>query len=427
MSDAGREHLRPRLLIVVNVFNPDRGGGGAIFSDLCYGLADLGYDVTVRCAYPYYPEWQDKTGRNGLRIQRYDEHGVRVERYGLFIPRNPNSLFQRLLYETSFLVSLARSLPRGRGFDMIMAYCPLVGAVAFAAVNKWLYRKPLWLNVQDLSADAAAASGIARGRFVKRCLSLIQGRLFNQADAWSSISPVMIDRLRMIRARNQPVLYLPNWLNASMADEIRQFRCKLGNIPRGEVKLLYAGNIGGKQDLLRFCRSLHESGASFVFRIHGNGAEAAAVEAWIRDARDPRFTFGPFLEERDFAKALYETDLFVITEKRGSGGSFIPCKMIAGVASGSPILAVSDPDSPLGREMAAYQVGPWFSWDDLPKVPEMLDQIPFDPGQFLTWQSNALARAKFYRRDHIIAGFDLAIRVLISGNRPSEDIPTVDV
>ena len=97
-----------RLLIVVNVFNPDRGGGGAIFSDLAYGLAERGFDVTVRCAYPYYPEWKDKSGDNGLAIQRYTDQGAKVERHYIYIPTKPNSLVQRLFYEASFLFSLLR-------------------------------------------------------------------------------------------------------------------------------------------------------------------------------------------------------------------------------------------------------------------------------------------------------------------------------
>jgi colanic acid biosynthesis glycosyl transferase WcaI len=405
---------RPRLLIVVNVFHPDRGGGGAIFSDLAYGLAERGFDVTVRCAYPYYPEWRDKSGRNGWAIERYDENGVHVERYGLFIPSRPNSLLQRMIYEASFLFSLLRSLPRGGGFDLVMTYCPLVGAVAFAALNKAIFRKPLWLNVQDLSADAAAASGIARGKSIIRSLGAIQHLLFNQADVWSSISPVMIDRLQAIRARKQPILYLPNWLNGSMAGAIAQHPDKTGRAPANPVKLLYAGNIGTKQDLLRFCQALQRSDAPFQFRIHGDGGRADDVKNWVNASGDARFTFGPFLDEPAFATTLHDTDFFVITEKSGSGGSFIPCKMISGLASGSAILAVSDAASPLGKEMAAAQPGPWFSWDELDRVPAQLAQI--DPAQFTAWKANALRRAAVYTRDRVIQRFDDAIRAILAAH-----------
>jgi len=59
-----------RLLVVVNVYPPDLCGGAVIFGDLCEGLAARGFEVTVRCAYPYYPEWKDKWGQNGLKITR---------------------------------------------------------------------------------------------------------------------------------------------------------------------------------------------------------------------------------------------------------------------------------------------------------------------------------------------------------------------
>lgn len=401
------------LLIVVNVFSPDRGGGGAIFSDLAYGLAERGWDVTVRCAYPYYPEWTDKSGDNGIRIQRYDEKGIHVERYGLYIPRNPNSLWERLLYEASFLLSLARAWPRGGKFDAVMVFCPLVGAVAFAVVNKWIFRKPLWLNVQDLSADAAAASGIARGKGIIKALGGVQGLLFNRADVWSSISPVMIERLAKIRTRNQPIQYLPNWLNDSMAQALAALPSKLGRVVSTPPKLLYAGNIGTKQDLVRFLQALHQGEAPFSFRVHGNGGGADAVRDFIAAANDPRFTFGPFLDEAGFAQALHETDFFVITEKSGSGGSFIPCKMISGVASGSPILAVCDAESPLGQEMALAKCGPCLTWESLGDTPAILEQAASDGGTFQAWQAAALERAAFYHRDNVIARFDTAIATLI--------------
>jgi colanic acid biosynthesis glycosyl transferase WcaI len=400
----------PRILIVVNVFDPDRGGGGAIFSDLCYGLAERGFDVTVRCAYPYYPEWKDKSGKNGLNVQRYSKHGVNVERYGIYIPKNPKSLWERLVYEASFFVSLIRSLPRGGDFDLAMTYCPLVGAVAFGVVWRTLRRHPLWLNVQDLSADAAAASGIARGALIKKTLSGVQKFLFNCADVWSTISPVMAARLERVRSGGQEILYIPNWLNRSMAEAIRDASAGIPSERTGAIRLLYAGNIGGKQDLRRFCEFLRKCDVDFQFNIRGDGTEANAMREWIEQSGDSRFSFGSFLAEPDFARALKETDLFVITEKTGSGGSFIPCKMIAGVSSGAPILAICDKEGPLGMELAEHDLGPWFAWDNLGGAVDFLKGADRNSERMTTWRKNALRRAEFYNRDTVIGRFDAEIR-----------------
>jgi len=409
-----------RLLAIVNVFHPDRGGGAAVFSDLFYSLAQRGFDVTVRCAYPYYPEWQDKSGRNGWNIWRYQERGVTVERYGLFIPRNPNSIRQRLLYEGSFFISLLRSLLRGRSFDIVMVYCPLIGAVAFASLYKRLYKHLLWLNVQDLPADAASSTGISRSGFMNRFMTWVQNTLFKQADVWSSISPIMIDRLHTILQNDRDVLYLPNWLNLSLDAEIQSLPSKAGRTPSRPIRLLYAGNIGTKQDLLRFCKVLQQSHVPFEFSIHGNGGGAASIRAWIMRTNDPRFQFGPFLEESGFARVLHKSDFFVITEKHNIGGSFIPSKLIPGIASGTPILAVCDNKSPLGQEMHTAQLGPWYPWTDLDAIPLLIEQIPDNPHRYLKWQSNALHRARFYDREHIIDCFEGALRALVQNENPAE-------
>jgi colanic acid biosynthesis glycosyl transferase WcaI len=408
---------RPRLLIVVNVFAPDRGGGAAVFSDMAYGLAERGFDVTVRCAYPYYPEWEDKSGRNGVRVQRYVEHGVTVERYGLFIPRNPNNLPQRLLYEASFFGSLLRALRHDRKrFDATMVFCPLVGAVAYAAVRKRLFGGPLWLNVQDLSAEAAAASGITKGKGVASLFSNIQTALFNAADVWSSISPEMVHRLAPARRRGQPLLYIPNWLNQSVVDTIATLPSKVGRAPAGPLKLLYAGNIGTKQDLLRCCQELARSEAPFEFAIHGSGGRAGDLREWVAASGDERFTFGPFLDEAAFVKAIHDSDLFVITETAGSGGSFIPSKLIPAIATGTPILAVCDGESPLGQEVQRAHLGPHVPWPELGSLPTLLNTLTADPAPLATWQQQALDRSVFYQRDRVLGVFEESLRRMIDGS-----------
>jgi colanic acid biosynthesis glycosyl transferase WcaI len=391
-----------RVLVITHLFAPDICGGASIFSDMCYGLAQRNIDVTVRCAYPYYPEWKDKSGQNSLRIERSRDRGVHVERYGIFIPTNPRSTWQRLVYEGSYFLSLCRSLIDHTQFDAVIVLCPLAGSVAYAALHKLFYRLPLWLNVQDLPADAASASKMIAGKRAQKLLQAVQRWLFNRADFWSSISPIMIERLEQLRDRQQPVMFLPNWLHQSIADQIKMRPPKLGRIPTQAVRLLYAGNIGAKQGLLQFCKILANSTAAFHFQIHGDGGAAAEVREWASRSCDSRFSIGPVLDEAAFVEALFESDLFVITEKPDSGASFFPSKTVPGLASGTPILAVSDPDSPLGREIRSQNVGPWFPWDRCREVADLLGSIGAREREFAVWQQNAIDRSQAYGRDHCL-------------------------
>jgi colanic acid biosynthesis glycosyl transferase WcaI len=402
-----------RLLVITNLFHPDRGGGGSVFTDLCHGLKERGWDVRVFTTYPYYPEWQRKSSESVWRITEECVQGLRVYRHGLFLPRNPSRLVPRVLFEMSFGLSLSRSLFRGGTFDAVMVFCPMLSEVLFAAMRCLLTREPLWLNVQDIPAEAAAASGISRSGVFNRLASWLQRQVFNRADVWSTISPVMADRLRPAQRRGQQLHLCPNWLNGSLADHVAGLPSKLARPVSHPLRLLYAGNIGKKQGLLEFCQQLSKCEVPFHFRIHGNGGEAGSIREWVVTGGDRRFEFGEFLDEAGFAKALHDTDIFVITEKSGSGASFIPSKLIPGIASGTPVLAICDRSGPLGREMREAGLGPILEWSETSQIANTLRGIAHDTDKFVGWQRHCLEHARTYHRDHAIGRMDDLIRQLI--------------
>ena len=422
---ATADKRRLRLLVITCVYLPDKCGGAPIFSDLCHGLAGRGMEVTVRCAYPYYPEWKDKSGRNGLRIDRTQDQGVTVERYGLFIPRNPCSLWQRLVYEASHFLSVCRSLPWGGGFDAVIAFCPLMGSVAFASLNKMFHRRPLLLNIQDLPADAAEASGMTRSGWLRGLFRCVQRILFNRADAWRSISPVMIEQLKGIRERGQPIVFIPDWLHPTVSQEICRLPSKVGRPVGHPVRLLYSGNIGTKQGLLDFCHHLQANRVPFDFRIQGDGGGAAQVRDWVASSGDDRFSFGPLVDEPGFVRALYEADLFVITERPGKGASFFPSKTIPAITSGTPILAVSNLESPLGCEVRNQRLGPWFSWDRCGDVARLLDSLESRPEELVEWQNNAIRRSRFYDRERCLDLFQRTLEDMVQGRTVEAVAPLV--
>ncbi|MDA1029688.1 MAG: hypothetical protein O3B41_11650 [Bacteroidetes bacterium] len=390
--------LSPRVLIVVNVFRPDLGGG-VLFADLCDGLYEKGFDVFVKCAYPYYPQWSDVSGKNGLRISTDTSNGYTVERHGIYIPSNPGSLLQRLIYEASFFLSLVRRIPKKGDYDAIMVFSPLIGSVGYAALVSKLTKIPVWLNVQDLSAQAAAAGGIASGNHGASILERIQNWLFKKCHFWSSISEPMVGALQSIGGA--PLVHLiPNWMHASLALEIERARVNEKEITQSEqpLRLLYSGNVGGKQDLVQFCRLLHDTTTSFRFRIQAAGARLDELRAWIEEVSDPRFELHDLTDEAGLAQELINADFYVITEKPGSGNSFIPSKLIPSISSGTPILAVCDAEGPLGREVVQYNLGACLEWGSSKSFEPFLDNIVQDLEQRSTWKRSALERSAFYNR-----------------------------
>jgi colanic acid biosynthesis glycosyl transferase WcaI len=248
-----------------------------------------------------------------------------------------------------------------------------------------------------------------------------QSLLFNRANVWSTIAPKMVDRLAAIRRKNQPIYFVPNFLNRSMEAAIAEHASKLGRLPAKPPKLLYAGNIGKKQDLLAFCQRLSQASLEFKFRIHGDGGEAHHIREWVDRQHDGRFQFGEFLDEKGFVAALFEADLFVITEKPQVGASFIPSKLIPCIATGTPVLCVCDGNGPLGNEVNSHRLGLAMEWSDVEQLQTRLSALLADGGRFVDLQRNTLKRAGAYGRSPILELVDAELRRLAV--RPSSHVP----
>jgi glycosyltransferase involved in cell wall biosynthesis len=284
----------------------------------------------------------------------------------------------------------------------------MLGAVLFAALRRLLRREPLWLNIQDIPAEAAVASGISQSGLFNRLAPAAQSFLFNRADTWSTISPLMVDRLAPMRRRNQPLHFCPNWLHASISEILEKTPGKIGRLPATPIRLLYSGNIGKKQGLLEFCQLLAATKLNLQFQINGDGGEAGRIKDWVASTGDSRFQFGPFLAEADFVKALHDSDVFIITEKAGSGASFIPSKLIPAISTATPILAVCDRTGPLGREILEAKLGAILAWGD-PLAPA-LSSLSENPENFVQLQKNCLAHSETYRREFALARMETLLK-----------------
>lgn len=417
-----------RVLVLVNVFAPDRGGAAAVYSEMCYELARrFGMQVTVCAPYPFFPEWRDKSGRNGFAVWKYNENGVDVRRYGLYIPKNPSRLIPRLVCEVSILLSMIRAVPLMRQADAAVVYCPHASLLLIGWIMKKLYRKPAWLNVQDFVGDAAVATEMSRNPFAAWILGMLRKAekgLIRSYDLHSTISETMVEKLKDVCGRDRPVRLIPNWADSAILEALAETPVPADVELRRraqptKVHLLYAGNVSRKQCLLAFCRHLASSDADFSFRIYAAGGCAQEVADWIAASGDARFEFGPFLDASAYARELKSADFYVITERDNIGSSFFPSKAVVGMASGLPIMGVCDPESPLGRELVEHPVGPRFDWDRLDEVVSLIRELNRGVGidRLARWANAALLRAGDFDKSAITSEINEMMAGLVASTR----------
>lgn len=398
-----------KLLVITMMYEPDCVGIAAIASDMCAGLAQRGHDVTVYTTYPYYPEWKLKTDAP-WRIEEESIDQVQVRRHRIIVPSKPSRLLPRLMHELSFPVSLLRSFRHGRSYDLVMVYCPLIGGILFAAARKIWYRDPLWINIQDMPVEAAAASGILKSSLFSRFASAVQRAILNRGDVWSSISPDMVQQLDTVNSRGVPVHLCPNWLTDSLSKQIDRLPSKVNRATNQPPRLLYCGTMGKKQGLREFCESLSQSEHAFEFEIRGEGGEAAAVRQWVQSSGDSRFRCGGLLSQSEFVQAIDDADWFVIPQKPHASSAFFPSKLIPSVSVGTPILAICEQDSPLGNEVTDSGIGLVVPWLDAGQLTWQLSAIAATPQRYQQYQENCRHRAREYSRDTALDKIESLVR-----------------
>jgi len=397
-----------KILIISSFFYPDRAGIAAVSTDLAEALVERGHSVTVRCAYPYYPEWRDKSGRNGLVIEHEKVGTIDVERFGIWIPRDPTSLVGRLLQEISFFASLLRR-PSARRFDATVVFCPLVSTVAYALLLRLARGPAVMASVQDLPAEAAASARMS-GPGLARFFGLVQGWLLSRCDVLTTISPDMRSRLaRHLRSR-KPVHVVPNWLS-------RESTRALGAVtrtgsPGGPPRLVYAGNIGGKQGLADVVRLLGATPDAFELRVFGEGSEKQGLVELVASLDDPRISVGPFLSLEEFFQEVADADWFLLPELGGASAPFFPSKLVSVIALGCPVLAVCDRDGPLGREIAEFGLGVVMSWDQIRNG--VRDAVQ----DAAAYSANCKSRAAYYSREVSVERIT-AILLEATGRQPA--------
>lgn len=411
-----------RILVVSTYYAPDVCGIAPMITDLCDGLADRNHEVTVLTSFPHYPEWKNKSGcwpwSKAVECQK---NGVEVIRHGAYIPNSSGGIFARLLYEGTMLLSLLRSLfIRSGQFDAVYAVCPSVGNLLYARLRTFLTREPVVINVQDIPADAANASGLASG-WLGRLAASFQSWLFNSGSALTTISEPMAERIN--QSVRQPTVLTPNWLVGEIADAVSQVNSD-DNVhsERPTVPdLFYSGNIGNKQGLIEFCDRLKQCDFEFHFTIHGCGSAVDKLEKWHSLHGDSRFRLGPLLDSVDFVDRLKNAGWFVITEKSGMGAAVMPSKLIPAVSLGIPILAICDADGALGRVVSGRGLGIHLGWDSLDRVEESLLHITED--ERAAMQENCLAISATFDRQVGIS----SIEQILQGVRKAPRMAAVPV
>lgn len=339
------------LLYSLN-FSPEKTGIGKYNAEFVDSLLNKGFDVSVVCAPPYYPEWKVKNGYSASKFVQETSGSLSVHRCPLYVPKNVTTV-KRLLHLLSFSVTSAFKLLTlfRKSHDVLIVVQPTFFCVPISLLFCKLTRTRSILHIQDFELNAMLGLGMAKPGFLTKLLYRIESFFMKKFDAVSTISFSMLDKASEKGVNDSQLLFFPNWADTEFVNPSVDgtcFKVRLG-IPLSTKVVLYAGNIGKKQGL-----DLVLNAATFfldqdvVFLFVGDGAYANDLKRLSNEMGLKNCIFLPLQDWEDVPSMLSMADIHLVIQRRGAADSVLPSKVTNILSCGGNAIVTADGDTELG-------------------------------------------------------------------------------
>jgi glycosyltransferase involved in cell wall biosynthesis len=333
---------------------------GGLYADLLYGLADMGYDITVLA-----PALED--GFSGMR----QEGDCRVVR----VPMKPfmgNYTFwqkgTRILRMNGLYKDAYRKYLKDERFDVVMMATPPMTLVDVVEDIKKRSGAKLYLFLRDIHPECLDRKTVP-ARFkqrtdvyeeckqpygvnvlVEKYLHYKAQRLYKIADWIACMSPQNQKFLKQIApyVKDESNVLLPNWYKGSEATELKneaELRAKYGLT--GKFIAIFGGTISIAQAVWNIASLAKHNldKKDVVFLIVGKGVRKAMLQDMANRDHLTNMVFLDFMPREDYEQLLQLTDVGLISLDEKYKVPTCPSKIIGYMALKKPVLAMINKDS----------------------------------------------------------------------------------
>lgn len=339
-----------RVLCVTPYYYPDLGPSVPLVKDLCDGLASRGHDVTVFAAVPHFETGQVPVAFRGRILQESTEGAVRVRR--AWVPSgNRKSLLQRAAAFLAYQVITAAAAAVER-CDVVLVLNPAIETGLPFAVLSTLRRKPVVFGVWDLYPEAGLALGVLQeSSLATTVVRTLEDYCLTRAGLVQALSPAFVPGLLRRGIGAERLELIEPWTDMEFHRPLPRHNTFSREHQLDEAfVVMHAGNIGPSQalehviDAADRCR---DAGCQFVFVGDGTRRDALVSRA----AALTNVKFLPFQPRERLPDVLASCDVALVSTAPGAAAFSIPSKAFGLLATGRPIVAITDRDGPLWRKV----------------------------------------------------------------------------
>lgn len=409
-----------RILFITPYYEPDLGPSAPLVTMLCEDLARSGHNISVIAAVPHFPTGYVAEAYRKRLVSRERLNGVDVTR--VWVPSGKrSSLSHRLLVFVVYQI-LASTIGLGRKYDLVMLTNPAIETGLPFALLAWLRRKPSVWAVWDLYPEVGVWLGIFRSSFVIGVVKALEDFCLKRASVVHALAGSFTSNLRLRAASPERVIVIPPWLDTDFIkplDRINSFSLEYG-LGDG-FNVMYAGNMGFSQGLenLIYAASRLANRPEIRFVFVGEGPCRPDLEELVRQMRLENVVFLPFQPRTRLPEVLATADLSVVSLLSGIGVGSIPSKTFPILASGRPVLAITEEENELGKVVIQSEAGLCVSPNDPDAVAHAILKVQADSTLRHEMMRRARAHAcRYYSRQKACQSFEALFTEIINRNEP---------
>jgi len=355
-----RTHI---TLIGLNFF-PENTAIGLYSTQLAQYLEMHDIKLDIITAFPYYPQWKIASEYQDKPSYLKEELGtINLYRYKQYVPGKPTFL-KRIIHILSFTWGSFWNLWKIKNCDIVISIVPFTSSTLLGYVQKKRFNAKSWIHIQDFEFDAAFQSGLTKsgeqkGGLVYRFLMQLEKSLFSRADRVSTISHMMLEKLK--KKTTASTYFLPNWI-----DE--------------------------KQINPAFAKAV------------GDGAKRTWLEEEIKSYSG--ITLYPPVPYEDLSDLLCSADVHILFQKPEVVDTVMPSKILGMMASAKPSIITGHKQSEVAQAMTISEGGYYSSEKGIETVLKQLNTLVNDA--ILTQEMGKKARkyvTSNFAKDQILSTF----------------------
>ncbi|RPD97512.1 colanic acid biosynthesis glycosyltransferase WcaI [Aureibaculum marinum] len=365
--------MNKNITIIGINYYPEDSAIGLYTSQLATYLSENGFNVTVITGFPYYPAWKiDKSYCNKKTFLKERSNNITVYRYKQYVPKKPTFL-KRILHLVDFTFGSLVHVFKIKQTDLVLCIVPFTSTIIPAKLLAKMKKANLWIHIQDFELDAAVESNLVeKNNFLFKVVLKIEKLLLHRADAISTISIAMLDKVKR-KTKNIPNYLLPNWVDV---DKINPEKAKKHPYLKSDkFKILYSGNIGEKQDwdfFIKFAKQL-KAFKNIELILVGDGAKKDKIIPQLKELS--YFKYYKPVAYQELSDLLCSADVHILFQKENSIDTVMPSKILAMMASQKPSIITGNLKSEVMDVIQKSKGGFYLKSDDLNGVLSALENL----------------------------------------------------